>query len=87
MSFPAFFTFDDDIDMPLLRPTTTTTANGMATAVTTTTRRTMTLWDTIVSSCGHGMMILCLLDFVRLFLNIPLVVGVMPYQQQEQQQL
>ena len=85
VSFPAFFTFDDDIDMTLLRPTTTT-ANGMATAVTTTTtrRRTMTLWDTIVSSCGHGMMILCLLDFVRLFLNIPLVVGVMPYQQQEQ---
>jgi len=33
------------------------------------------LWDTIVSSCGYGMMILCLLDFVRLYLDIPLVVG------------
>lgn len=33
------------------------------------------LWDTVVSSCGHGMLILCLLDFVRLWLDIPLVVG------------
>ena len=32
-------------------------------------------WDTIVQSCGFGMMILCLLDFVRLFTGIPLVVG------------
>lgn len=37
-----------------------------------------TLWDTVVSSCGHGMMIMCLLDFVRLYLGIPLVVGIMP---------
>jgi len=37
--------------------------------------RKVTLWDTIVSSCGHGMMILILLDFVRLYLDIPLVVG------------
>ena len=35
----------------------------------------VTLWDTIVSSCGHGMMILILLDAVRLYLDIPLVVG------------
>ena len=34
-----------------------------------------TLWDTMVSSCGYGMMILCLLDFVRLYLEVPLVVG------------
>jgi cycloeucalenol cycloisomerase len=33
------------------------------------------LWDVIVSSCGYGMMILLLLDFVRLHLGIPLVVG------------
>lgn len=36
------------------------------------------VWDTIVSSCGYGMMILCLLDFVRLLLNVPLVVGADP---------
>lgn len=35
----------------------------------------VTLWETLVSSTGHGMMILTLLDFVRLYLNIPLVVG------------
>jgi cycloeucalenol cycloisomerase len=35
----------------------------------------VTIWDTIVSSCGHGMMILMLLDAVRLYLDIPLVVG------------
>jgi cycloeucalenol cycloisomerase len=35
----------------------------------------VTLWDTFVSSCGHGMMILTLLDFVRLYLDIPLIVG------------
>ena len=34
-----------------------------------------TLWDTFVSSCGAGMMILCLLDFVRLYLGVNLVVG------------
>jgi cycloeucalenol cycloisomerase len=35
----------------------------------------VSVWDTIVSSCGHGMMILILLDVVRLHLDIPLVVG------------
>ena len=34
-----------------------------------------TVWDAIVSSCGYGMMILILLDAVRLYLDIPLVVG------------
>ena len=38
-------------------------------------KKQVTLWDTFVSSCGHGMMILCLLDFVRLHLGVPLVVG------------
>lgn len=38
-------------------------------------KKRITLWDTFVSSCGHGMMILCLLDFVRLYLGVPLVVG------------
>jgi cycloeucalenol cycloisomerase len=31
--------------------------------------------DTIVSSCGYGMIIMFILDFVRLYLDIPLVVG------------
>lgn len=35
----------------------------------------VSLYDTFVSSCGHGMMIMTLLDFVRLYLDIPLVVG------------
>ena len=35
----------------------------------------ISLWDTVVSSCGYGMMILILLDIVRLNLGIPLVVG------------
>jgi cycloeucalenol cycloisomerase len=33
------------------------------------------VWETIVSSCGYGMMIMFLLDFVRLYVDIPLVVG------------
>ena len=37
--------------------------------------RVLTVWDTLVSSCGYGMMILILLDFVRLYLDVPLVVG------------
>ena len=43
-----------------------------------TTAKRVSLWDTIVSSCGHGMIIMILLDLVRLYLDIPLVVGVMP---------
>jgi cycloeucalenol cycloisomerase len=35
----------------------------------------VTVWDTVVSSCGHGMIIMILLDFVRLYLDVPLVVG------------
>ena len=38
----------------------------------------VTLLDTVVSSCGYGMIIMFLLDFVRLYLDIPLVVGVSP---------
>jgi cycloeucalenol cycloisomerase len=37
----------------------------------------MTMWNTILSSCGHGMMILTLLDLVRLYMDVPLVVGVL----------
>lgn len=35
----------------------------------------VTLMDTFTIACGHGMMILTLLDFVRLYLGIPLVIG------------
>jgi len=63
VSFPAFFYFDSQIDA--------TTSGDAA--------RPVTVWDTVVSSCGCGMMILCLLDFVRLYLDIPLVVGADPH--------
>ena len=35
----------------------------------------ITALDTIVASCGYGMIIMIFLDFVRLYLDIPLVVG------------
>ena len=38
----------------------------------------VTVWDTVVQSCGYGMIILCLLDFVRLYLGVPLIVGSLP---------
>lgn len=39
------------------------------------TAKQVTLWDTFVSGCGYGMMMLTLLDFVRLYLGIPLIIG------------
>ena len=35
----------------------------------------ISLIDTVTTACGNGMMILTLLDFVRLYLGIPLVIG------------
>mmetsp|Transcript_14030 Transcript_14030/g.20964 ORF Transcript_14030/g.20964 Transcript_14030/m.20964 type:complete len:308 (-) Transcript_14030:192-1115(-) len=35
----------------------------------------ITLWDTFVQSCGYCMMILCILDFTRLYLDCNLVIG------------
>jgi cycloeucalenol cycloisomerase len=55
VSFPAFFRFDDRIDVELGQE--------------------VNVYETFVSSCGHGMMIMILLDFVRLYLDIPLIVG------------
>ena len=60
VSFPAFFVFDKDIDVNEEKSKSATK---------------VTAWDTVVSSCGYGMMIMILLDFVRLYLDIPLVVG------------
>ena len=37
--------------------------------------RPVNLMETFTTACGHGMMILTLLDFVRLYLGIPLVIG------------
>lgn len=37
--------------------------------------RVSSVWDALVASCGYGMMILILLDVVRLYLDIPLVIG------------
>ncbi|KAI2488676.1 hypothetical protein MHU86_25730 [Fragilaria crotonensis] len=61
VSFPGFYTFDDDID-----------AKDDAG------KRLVTVWDTFVSVCGHGMMILTLLDLVRLYVDVPLIVGTLP---------
>lgn len=60
VSFPAFYEFELDID----RDDTHTRSV-----------KKLTIWGTIVESCGYGMMIMCLLDFVRLYIGIPLVVG------------
>lgn len=35
----------------------------------------LSLWQTFLDSCGHGMIILTMLDLVRLCLDIPLTVG------------
>lgn len=64
VSFPAFLEFDDDIDCAI--------GDGKKGV------RVVTLWDTVVQSCGYGMIILCLLDFVRLQVGVPLVVGTLP---------
>jgi cycloeucalenol cycloisomerase len=63
VSFPAFFTFDQDIDK--------VTVDGSSS----TSGRKVTVWDVVISSCGYGMIIMILLDVVRLYLDIPLVVG------------
>lgn len=60
VSFPAFYEFELDID----RDDTHTRSV-----------KKLTIWGTMVESCGYGMMIMCLLDFVRLYIGIPLVVG------------
>jgi cycloeucalenol cycloisomerase len=60
VSFPAFYYFDNDIDAK---------STGSATM------KQITVWETVVQSCGYGMIILILLDVVRLWLDIPLIVG------------
>lgn len=60
VSFPTFFVFDNNIDN-----------NDMDSNL----NATATVWGTFVSSCGCGMIVMILLDTVRLYLDIPLVVG------------
>ena len=65
VSFPAFLEFDRDVDMDI-------GGAGAGAKV----GKKVTCWETVVESCGYGMMIMCLLDFVRLYLGVPLTVGV-----------
>ena len=67
VSFPAFLEFDRDVDMDI---------DGGAGAGAAAVGKKVTCWETVVESCGYGMMIMCLLDFVRLYLGVPLTVGV-----------
>ena len=66
VSFPGFYYFDSYIDGE---------EEGVSTTKKNKHHRIVTLMDTFAIACGHGMMILTLLDFVRLYLGIPLVIG------------
>jgi cycloeucalenol cycloisomerase len=59
VSFPAFYFFDRSVD----NDKSISKGGGVS------------AWDAVVQACGYGMLILFLLDFVRLYLDIPLVVG------------
>jgi cycloeucalenol cycloisomerase len=70
VSFPGFYYFDSHIDAAGILSTkdgVVQQPNGGG--------RSVTLMDAFVTACGHGMIILTLLDFVRLHLGIPLVIG------------
>lgn len=67
VSFPAFYFFDRHIDD---NDDNNKAKNKL------TRRPQVTVWDAIVSACGYGMMILILLDFVRLYLGIPLTIEI-----------
>ena len=61
VSFPGFYYFDSHVDEELV-------------VVRNKRRISVSLTDTITIACGHGMMILTLLDLVRLYLGIPLFI-------------
>ena len=84
VSFPAFYFFDPHVDQERTTAATGSTRTATATVISATPSskdpsyipgKPMSLWETVVQSCGYGMIILFLLDFVRLRLNIPLIVG------------
>jgi cycloeucalenol cycloisomerase len=77
VSFPAFYFFDPYVDTPELssqRNVKGVVSNHQQ-STTTSPGKPISLSDTIVQSCGYGMIILFLLDFVRLWLGVPLIVG------------
>lgn len=68
VSFPGFYYFDSNIDEGTVSTKDgSRQPNGGGDSV--------TLLDAFTTACGHGMMILTLLDFARLYLGIPLVIG------------
>ncbi len=71
VSFPAFLEFDEDVDGDISADNGGESGDGGERRC----YKRVTCWDTLVESCGYGMIILCLLDFVRLFTDIPLIVG------------
>jgi cycloeucalenol cycloisomerase len=64
VSFPGFYYFDSHIDDGVSTKNNPHSRNSS-----------LTLTDTFITACGHGMLILTLLDFVRLYLGVPLVIG------------
>mmetsp|Transcript_29427 Transcript_29427/g.44559 ORF Transcript_29427/g.44559 Transcript_29427/m.44559 type:complete len:139 (-) Transcript_29427:349-765(-) len=61
VSFPAFYYFDQNIDH---KPKDDKEAKKKA----------KTIWETIVHVCGYSMMTLLLLDFGRLYMEVPLKI-------------
>ena len=66
VSFPGFYHFDSCVDV--------VDENRLTGAR-------VTLTDSFITACGHGMMILTMLDFVRLHLGIPLTIGGVAFEQ------
>lgn len=74
ISFPMFYFFDEDIDKGLVKENGSkekkqNNNNGHDKYYG------VSIWRTIIDSCACGMIVLCLLDFVRLYLDIPLSIG------------
>jgi len=69
VSFPGFFAFDDDVDQCDGSSSRVPKKKGGAKV-----HKHVSVWDTVLSACGHGMLILTLLDLVRLYLGIALIV-------------
>jgi len=63
VSFPGFYYFDSCLDERLSKSANPNICKHV------------TLMDTFTTACGHGMIILCLLDFVRLYIGLPLIIG------------
>lgn len=70
VSFPGFYYFDSRIDEGIVA-----TKGGDSCSRPNDEGTSVTLAGAFITACGHGMMILTLLDFVRLHLGIPLVIG------------